>query len=48
MNEEDEKKLRHMVQGLDGEQLEKLKAMFSELEPIDYDAPGTTAREQGV
>lgn len=36
------------LQGLKGEARKKLSKFLGGLEPIDYDAPGTTVREQGV
>lgn len=45
INEEDATKLKHMAQGLSGEQLMKLRNWLG-MEPMDYDAPGSRTREQ--
>ena len=39
--------MRKMLKGLSGQQRSKLRRWLG-MEPMDYDAPGSTVREQGV
>lgn len=45
---EEEEQLRNMVKGLTAPAKIKLLRWLDRFEPIDYDAPGCSVREQGV